>query len=312
MRNKVIEYPHPVLTEYMNDFPECSFSIEITSHGDNGKDLELEIQSSLICPGILDMITKGIAKICVRIYCHRTIYRTVKDLSIEKSTIITIPKKLVSEALELQGLIVATQNVDNYNLNEFNNEYFGGLTFKLRKGAIIANEPGLKIKLNSIYEKNVSGIVQVTGSSTISEMKVHYSSTEETDPALSNYIVITLPNNEYKTYVKLRTKKHLKNDIDRFLQSAIILPAITEAISLLRREEEIELTEDDPHYKGTIWADSIIHALAKLGVEELATSPRTNYELANMLLGNVVNDSINNLMQKLIDWSTIQQEDESL
>lgn len=312
MRYKAIEYPHPVLNEYMNDFPNCSFSVDIVSHGDNGNNLELEIQYSLNCPGILDMIVNNIAKICIRIHCHRTFYRTIKDIDIGKTTLITIPKHLVSEALELQGIIVATKDIDSYKLNEFNNDYFSGLAFKLRKGAVIANEPGLKIKLNSILEKNVSGIVQITGSSTITEMKIHYASTEETNPALSNYIVITLPSNEYRTYINLRTKKHLKKDIERFLQAAIILPAITEAISLLRREDLIELTEADPHYKGTVWADSIIHALFKLGVEDLVTCPRTDYELANLILGNVVNDSINNLMQKLIDWSTIQQEDESL
>ena len=107
-------------------------------------------------------------------------------------------------------------------------------------------------------------------------------------------------------------KKHLKNGVERFLQCSIILPAITEAISILRREELIEVDEDEPHYKGTVWADSIMQALTNLGVEELATCNRSDFELANLLLGNVVGDSISNLMQKLTDWSTIRQEDESL
>ena len=47
MRNKAIEYPHPVLNEYTNDFGECSFAVEIKSHGDNGKVLELELEHSL-------------------------------------------------------------------------------------------------------------------------------------------------------------------------------------------------------------------------------------------------------------------------
>ena len=87
---------------------------------------------------------------------------------------------------------------------------------------------------------------------------------------------------------------------------------MTEAIALLRKEELIEADEDEPHYKGTVWADSIMQALANLGVEELATCNRSDFELANLLLGNVVGDSISNLMQKLTDWSTIRQEDESL
>lgn len=312
MRNKAIDYPHPVLNEYSNDFVESNFSIEIVSHGDNGKNLEFEVQCSLACPGILQLIRDGIAKMYLRIVCYRTSHRTVEELKIDENTIITLPKKLVADVIDLQAMIVATEDFDNYKLAEFNNDYFEGTTFKIKKGAVIANEPGLKIKLNTILEKNVSGIVQVTGSPSVTEMKVNYASLEEEDPALSNYIVITLPDNEYKNYAKLRTKKHLKNGVERFLQSSVILPAITEAIALLRKEELFEADEDDPHYKGTVWADSVMLALTNLGIEELATCTRSDFELANLILGNVVGDSISNLMQKLTDWSTIRQEDESL
>jgi hypothetical protein len=107
-------------------------------------------------------------------------------------------------------------------------------------------------------------------------------------------------------------KKHLKNGVERFLQASIILPAVTEAISILRREEMIEADEDEPQYRGTVWADSILHALRGIGIEELASCNRSDYELANLILGNVVGDAISNPMQKLTDWSTIRQEDESL
>lgn len=312
MRNKAIEYPHPVLNEYTNDFAACNFSIEIVSHGDSGKNLEFEIQYALDCPGMLQLIRDGIAKMYLRVVCYRTSYRTVEELKIDGNTIITLPKKMVTDVVDFQAMIVATKDFDNYKLNEFNNDYFEGASFRIRKGAVIANEPGLKIKLSTILEKNVSGIVQITGSPSVTEMKVNYASVEEEDPALTNYIVITLPDNEYNNYAKLRTKKHLKNGVDRFLQSSIILPAVTEAIALLRKEELIEADEDEPHYKGTVWADSIMQALVNLGVEELATCIRSDFELANLLLGNVVGDSISNLMQKLTDWSTIRQEDESL
>ena len=39
------------------------------------------------------------------------------------------------------------------------------------------------------------------------------------------------------------TKKHMKNGIERFLQSAIVLPAITEGVSKIRLEET--LAEED-------------------------------------------------------------------
>lgn len=199
MRNKAIEYPHPVLNEYTNDFGECSFAVGIKSHGDNGKVLELELEHSLNCDGMLQMISDGIAKMYVRIICYRTSFRTVEELNPKGSTIISIPKKLVADVIDLQAMIVAVKDYDNYNLDEFNKDYFDGMAFKISKGLVIANEPGLKIKLNTVLEKNVSGIVQVIGSPSISEIVVKYASVEETDPAFSNYIVITLPEMNTKT-----------------------------------------------------------------------------------------------------------------
>ena len=91
----------------------------------------------------------------------------------------------------------------------------------------------------------------------------------------------------------------------------VVFPAITEAVARLRREEELE-EDPDCHYRGTIWAESLYNALNKMGIEELATCNQSDFEIANKLLGDVVGDSINILMQKMIDWSTIQQEDEAL
>ena len=100
--------------------------------------------------------------------------------------------------------------------------------------------------------------------------------------------------------------------VERFLQSSLVLPAITEALSLLRREEMLEKGELDRHYMGTIWADSLYAALARMGFESLADQSSSDYELANKLLGNVEGDSLINLEQRLTEWSTIRDEDDVL
>lgn len=316
MRNKAIEYPHPVLNEYTNDFQDSEFSIEVVNHNDNGNSLTIEIGCSLKCEGIKKMITAGIAKIVLRLTCFRTSYRVTYDLNLDSTSIIDISKKLVSDVIDLQAMIVVNHNYDTYELFEFNKNYFGTQQFHLRKGDVIANEPGIKIKLDTVLEKNMAGVVLIAVDPDISEMKVNYATIKEDNPKLTDYIIITLPDTEYTSYAKLRTKKHLKNGIERFLQSSLILPAITEAIAKLRHEDYIiENYDDDEYeilYKGTIWADSILRALSNLGIDDLANCRDSDFELANKILGNVVGDSINNLMQKMTDWSTIRQEDDAL
>ncbi len=314
MRNKVIDYPHPVLNAYSDDFRDSEFSIEITNHSDTGNLLKFEIKCSLRCEGIIKMITDGIAKIVLRLTCFRTSYRDLFELDLNSSSTITVSKKLVTDVIDLQAMIVANYDYDTYELSEFNQSFFGAQRFNLRKGDIIAYEPGVKIKLDTVLEKNMAGIVLVAVDPEISEMKVNYATKNEENPKLSDYIVITLPETEYKNYAKLRTKKHLKNGIERFLQSSLILPAITEAISKLRMEKYIidNYEDEDILYQGTVWADSLLKALSDLGIDDLANCKDSDFELANKVLGNVESDSINNLMQKMTDWSTIKQQEDDI
>ena len=311
MKNRAIEYPHPVLNEYTNDFVDCEFSIEVVSQGDSGSDITLELGCNLKSEGISDLLTKGVAKIVLRLTCFRTSFRKIYNLEPEGTTIISIKKKNVTDVIDLQASIVAVRDFNEYQLSDFNKNYFGSAVFSLRKGDVIANEPGIKIKLNTVLEKNVAGIVQVSHAA-ITEMTIHYASVEETDPALTNYIIITLPETEYKYYSNLTKKKHLKKGIERFLQCSVVLPAITEAIAKLRREEELDEVDLDCHYKGTVWADSIRSALIRLGIDDISISTESDYAIANKLLGNVVSDSINNLMQDMIERTKIQWEDDVL
>lgn len=315
MRNKAIEYPHPVLNEYTNDFQECAFSIEVVSHSDNGNSLTFEVKCNLQCEGIVKMIKDGFAKIVLRVTCFRTSFRAIYTLNLDTHTIV-IPKSLVVDILDLQAIIVSNGDYGTYSLSEFNQRYFGSQQFHLSKGYVIANEPGIKIKLDTLLEKDMAGVVLVALDPDITEMKVNYATVKEDNPKLTDYIVITLPEIEYTNYAKLRTKKHLKNGIERFLQSSLILPAITEAIAKLRMEEylieNLEKGEYEILYKGTVWADSILKALNNLGIDDLANCKNSDYELANKILGNVAADSLNNLMQKMTEWSTIRQEDDVL
>lgn len=312
MASKILNYPHPVLAQGSRDFPGCVFRLDLISQDDSGQDLIFGLSCMLDCACLQEMLDDGRAAVYLRFRCSRTSYRGVKKVHGATDFEVRIPKNLVSDSLNLQAVIVAADGIDGYALPEFNQSYFENMTFKLRKGDILAIEPGMTVKLNSILEEDMAGIVQVTSDAKASEMHVHYAAIEDMDPSRTDYIYVMLPESEYYTYGQLRTKKHLKHGVERFLQSSLVLPAITEALSLLRREEMIEEGELDRHHMGTIWAESLYAALARMGIESLAEQPVSDYELANKLLGDVEGDSLSNLMQKLTEWSTIRDEDDVL
>lgn len=314
MRNRAIEYPHPVLNEYTRDYLNSRFGIEVLSHTDNGAEIVIELECQIDCEGLTQTIAAGDAKAILRLTCYRTSLRDMYNLNPSGTTIIRIEKKKIADSIDLQAMVVATKKLEKFRLPQFNTDYFGGIEFKIRKGDVLANEPGLKIKLNTMLEKNMAGIVLVSGDPNAAVMNVHFAEVTEERPNLTDYIVITLPDMDYKNYARMMTKRHLKNGVERFVQASVILPAITEAVGKLRAEETTVGEDGDTitHYKGTVWADSIYAALVKYGITDLSENQMSDYEIANILLGNVTSDSISNLMQKLTEWSTIREEDPTL
>ena len=312
MRNNTTQYPRPVLNEYLKDFEGSKFEICDPTFEEKLDSIILHLSYELVCPGMEALISDGYAKVIVRLTCFRTSYRDVFELRAGEETEVIINKKLVTDSIDIQGIIVATQAYNGYRLNEFNKNYFGDIPFTLRKGDVVANEPGMKIKLNTVLEKTAAGVVQIAGDPTIEVMKTRYATLEEDEPLYSNYITVLLPQKEFDTYKKLTKKKHLKYGIERFLQSSLIFPAIVEAITLIKDEELSDPEDIENHYLGTVWANSLIAALAKNGIEDITSTQKTSVELANLILGDVTSDSINDLMQKMTDWSTIRQEEDIL
>ena len=312
MRNKTTEYPRPVLNEYLRDFVGSRFEICDPVIEESDDFLVFHISYELECPGLEELINQGRAKVLVRITCNRTMYRDVMSLLPGGIAEIKVDKRKVTESLYIQGMIVATEAFNNYKLDEFNKKYFGNIPFNIRKGDVLANEPGMDIKLNTILESNAAGIVQIGVDASLTSVKVTYGSMEETDPRLTDYIVVWLPEKEYKIYSDLKNKRHLKFGVERFLHASLFLPTIVEAISLIKQEEDLDEGDVEVHYIGTIWANSISNALKKNGIEDLSSTTKTNVELANIILGDVVSDSLTDLMKKMNDWSKPRHEEDIL
>lgn len=306
MKNKTTEYPRPVLNEYLKDFKDSRFSLTDPEFEETSEAIILRISYELICPGIEKLISQGKAKAVVRLNCPRAFYRTICDLKVGEPTEIVISKSLIADKLEIQGIILATEDCNSYKLTEFNEAYFGTMKFSLRKGDVIANEPGMEIKLNKVLEKTAAGVVKITVDPVGESMRVKYATVDETDSQYSDYIVVILPQKDFDNYKYLTKKKYFKSGVERALQASLLLPVIVEAIDLIKTEESTEPEEGDVQYIGTIWADSVIDALGKRDID-LTSTQKASVELANMILGDVVTDSLNDLWEKQKEMTRMQQ-----
>ncbi len=312
MKVDEMDFPHPLLSVFSEDYVDSSFSLELCDNADNGADLAFKIRCDLNCEGLQTLIQEGKAKAVVRLVCYRTSYRDVFPVDINEEEDIKISKSKVADKLELRGMIVASEDLDAFNLPEFNHELFGDTEFTIRKGDILAEEPGIRIALDSLSEPNLPGVVQIRNGD-VPNIKVHYASNDESNPNFSDYIYITMPTEKYREYAALRLKKYLKSGIDRALMASVALPAVVEGVAKLRAEEladEVyEVDYGDENCNETKWAYSIYDALRKKGFDKIYSSGLSDYEIANYLLGGVAEDAISNLKQKAEEWSQINMED---
>lgn len=302
MRNRLLDFPHPVLSELGKDYVESSFSITLVSVDDSGNDLKVKLRYNLACDGLRNLVGMKKASVIVRTVCLKTLFRKFSILNDDETEII-INKKDVSGTVEIEPWIVVNQDIDNFRLEEFNKDYFGMYSFNLKKGMVLAVAQGFEIKLNNIIEQNLRSIVCVTSDRERNYYHVSYPKISDSDTVDNDYITIYLPVEDYNRWRRLGSNKYKKNGVDKFLQCSIVLPVIVEALSLLKADE---LTEDDEkEYLGTIWADSIYNALRKRGIHSLEDCEKSCSELANMLLNEISTVSLMELEEKMNELSMV-------
>ncbi|MDR0850143.1 MAG: hypothetical protein LBN07_01515 [Christensenellaceae bacterium] len=306
MARNAIEFPHPVLNEYLKDYVDCGFSIAITDCTDNTGNIEIGVKYELSCVGLEELIKDGKAEVVLRVISGATLFRKAYIFGQKQEIIVSINKKELSGNIEVSAYIVAKTNIDNFLLKEHNNAYFHEKAFKIKKSDILADVPGIFIPLESELEKQISSIIIIDLVKEISKTEIKFSNS--TDDDSDGLIHIRLPEAEYTEYHTIRSR-FAKLGIKRFLQNALMLPAIIEAIDLLKYE--LTVTDEDTDrtsYKGTVWADSILANLKKLEIDLEDNNIPSSVKLANELLGNVIKDSIQDLSLKMKEWSNVTEE----
>lgn len=303
MRNNLLDFPHPVLNEFSRDYIASNFTMTVVSTNDSGNDLTIKLKYSLSCAGLQTVISEGKADVIVRITCYRTSFRKSVSLNADITELV-ISKSDISDVVEIEPWIVIKQDVREFKLEEFNSDYFGTHSFNLNKGMVLAVAQGIRIKLNTIVEKNLRGIINITTNKEKDYYHVSYpKNTVEEGSLESDYITVYLSCDDYARWHRLKNSQYQKNGIDRFLQCSLLLPVVVDALNLLKNDEANVVEEQE--YQGTIWADSIYNKLRQHGIESLEDCDKSCAELANLLLNNISAVSMMELEEKMISWSQI-------
>lgn len=278
------DFPHPLLIEGNDDYTSGSFSLIEGNHITKEDVFEFCFTYNLTCPGLEKYILDNHAEVEIFASSSAAKFRERRCFPRGEATLhFRISKNDIVKAVEFTAYIVAVGD-DKFTLPEHNHEYYHGTAFALRKGDILAISPTITVDLDdSELQKPLTSIFKI--------------STSPNNNAMPNFdddkIEIFLPIETYDTYDKL--KAHYPT-IRRNLSAVVTLPALTEAIEIMK-------FEDTTQYKGYRWFRALINRLAQHGID-INEAEMQSMEIANLIYGDVISDALNSLkdlLDKILD-----------
>ena len=222
MLNANINYPYPVIRDYVEDYQTTVFKGALVVNLQPDGYLvrpNFEIQNS----GIDNLIAEGKMTYALEVQSPATWFRKLYLINDNKP--IRLDPAYLHERVELTPCIVATRSIPGFTNGDFETEYTG-MSFDINAGDIIAI--GEKRSFDALYQddiiKNGSSIVNIAGSDSAKEIICDFT---------GSIIKITLPAEQYEDYVEcgyLKTKYKTLNAI-------LIIPALVEAIGIIASDE---------------------------------------------------------------------------
>lgn len=279
------QFPHPVLNEFDNGYKNASFKSAISTKVKNNY-IDIEFNFILNCEYLDKLIKEEKASYVVHLECKTTRFRIVKE-SKENFLKVSIDSEKVNKEIEVCILIVAKEEINDFKSIDFI-EDFEGIQFQIDKGEILAHDLDKSIKIEKSGEnERVPSIFSIT----YEEGKVIEPLTWQPS---GKKIIIKISKDNFIRY------KNIANieDFRAALANMIIIPVLTEIISMIKVESDSEqytLSEEEECFR------IIENKLIRLGYEIPSMLKRdTSTAIAYKLLGNLLDNSLISLENFLI------------
>lgn len=272
-------FTYPVLAEDRSDYKTCEFSCEMKISSDVANNIVLNFNLSTDCAEIKNLISKGDAEYLFHTECPTTIYREIFRSSVEIFSC-KIPRDRVKKEINCVALIVSRRELKNFRCADWN-EDFGGISFNLPKGSVLAykNLPTMKINDDPNIFKNVSSIFSVykkIGAETF-DVKTH-----------SDKIKIGLSEKDYVLY-----RRYCSNpQMQPILNAMIIFPVLIYVF------EELKSDTDFERYGDKAWFRSLSASYRRKKInftEHIIQDENTSIKLAQEVMSLPLTKALENI-----------------
>lgn len=219
-----INFTYPILYKYNDDYIDVLFNGGSTGElCQTGKKATIKTYVELTDDNLRELIKQNRANIIVKIYCRSTKYRKIFYIKSGMDEI-TLNNRDINKNVDMQTLIIATDNIKNYYSVNFNDDY-KGMTFSIEKGSVLAIGKTENIYIEKDVDEltNVNSIVRIKDSGKNSgPMFVEYD---------EDFIKINLNSKEYQIY-----SRYSKYDLS-IINSMVVIPGLMFVLDQLGMDE---------------------------------------------------------------------------
>ena len=276
------DFPNPILIENGEDYIEgCSFNIICDEEHARvtNDDLEITVEYDLKSKSLTSLIDSGQATVAVHVNSPSVSYSTLASFKNSNVQTITIPKMSVKDVVRLTGYVVASEEIHRYeDMDELNKDFFEGVIFSFRKGDVLAQSSRLDLYIDdSEFEKPLTSVFRIRRAQ-------KDEATHSVDVVYDDELVFIYLRSDLYDYHE-QVVKSAGGALSRYVMGLTVLPALTEAIGLIKDSSASET------YLDKRWCRSIVKRAEGLGVD-IYNVQMSNVAVADLLLGEVVEDGL--------------------
>lgn len=287
-------FPYPVLHEGSDDYTLSTFKARMNAEQDGPNALRLSCVAALRSEDLLRLIDEGKAQYAFHFESPATAKRLCyTDRACVKRT--SIPLSGLEGRLERCAFVVATQPIENFQCEDWN-EVYKGIPFNVRAGSILAyHELDPIIIHHPAPARGGSGVFTIRPSEDITDGMAVVSPEH-------NRIVIALGEQEFQLY-----QQYAKSpQFIPMLRVMVLLPALVYLFSQLKTEGGWEQWED------SAWLDVLRNQYAKQGIDlekEVLETDKDAFTLAQACLASPIGEALTSFAR--IDGDDGPEEDDS-
>ena len=232
MINLNYSYPYPILRPDTGDYLTSTFVADMRVEPD--EDGFLVIPSfSVTNDEVLKLISEGVLSYAVEVSCPSTWFRKLYEVYGNKTFF--LPAQNVHDTVELKPAIISKNKIENYYNDDFAGAY-NGKSFDIDANSVVGI--GYSKTFLASYKddliKDASSIISVIG-----EKKNQYIVNKLEEPT----ITVVMPEEQFAKYKEIGAFG--KEGLISILNAVIAIPALVEALVIMRHEEDPEVYNKD-------------------------------------------------------------------